>query len=267
MLALYLKIICISLLITFKVIITEASQDDPPDEDACLPAASGLPKKEAILTAIEKRDIDEIKHLLETADTKMTYNENQNLLHILAISSGDLPVEILELALKRGFDPNAKNSFGNTPFHELVAHTQSIESVRLFLREGADPNATNNHGATPIFYANVEITPLLVEEAKINVHARDHFGYTPLDYRINQAILSSLAEHVREVMRSQMGSHFLGNNFQTRFILISLFLDNPEMVPEWRTSVQSLISAGVTVTDRNPEVTRILNILTNTDSL
>jgi ankyrin repeat protein len=66
----------------------------------------------------------------------------------LHIAAGRGYRTIVELLLRHGADPNAKDRNGNTPLH-YVAHSYMSDLVCLLLSHGADPAQKNAQGKTP----------------------------------------------------------------------------------------------------------------------
>jgi len=50
--------------------------------------------------------------------------------------------KVLKYLLKYGYDPNNKDSLGNTPLHNVWL----VENIRILLKNGANVNAVNNNG-------------------------------------------------------------------------------------------------------------------------
>ena len=205
-------------------------------------------------------DIDKFRRLLERIDVNLIkYVDDVTLLHIM---TSHFSLETLEVVINAGASLNARNSFGNTPLHDV----QTAENGRALLRAGADPNIKNNHGAIPLHYAFPDMTEVLVKDPRVDVNTRDKFGYTPLDYAVNRTIQLQLVTEVRS-RKDGMGQHYLGNRFQTFFIQLDMTLGNPTRDSEWMEKIKALIDAGAIVTTESSEVSDILNILTSTRQL
>ena len=58
-------------------------------------------------------------------------------------------VEAIDVLIKAGADPNAKNLAGNTALH-AAAYRGSVGAIRALLAAGADRNARNVYGATAL---------------------------------------------------------------------------------------------------------------------
>jgi hypothetical protein len=117
-------------------------------------------------------------------------------LHIAAVW-GD--VEIVELLLKRGADPNVKDDNGQTPLH-IAALWGHVDVVRVLLEHRADPNAKDNDGKTPLHYAaekgHVDVVRVLLERGA-DPRIADNRGHIPLDYAKNSTIRSLLESALR----------------------------------------------------------------------
>lgn len=69
----------------------------------------------------------------------------------LHIASNDGFIDIVEILLSKGANPNIADKMGNTPLH-LAALFGNLQIVTLLLNHGADINYTNDLGA-PIHWA------------------------------------------------------------------------------------------------------------------
>jgi hypothetical protein len=117
-------------------------------------------------------------------------------LHIAALW-GD--VEIVELLLRRGADPNVKDDNGQTPLH-IAALWGHVDVVRVLLEHRADPNAKDNDGKTPLHYAaekgHVDVVRVLLERGA-DPRIADNRGHIPLDYAKDSTIRSLLESALR----------------------------------------------------------------------
>ncbi len=87
--------------------------------------------------------------------------------------------ELLELALERGADANARSK--GEEKRPLMTHTL-LSDIQLLVKKGADVNATDRFGRTAIFYhADPEILSYLIAEGADLKHL-DAQGHSALDY-------------------------------------------------------------------------------------
>lgn len=131
-----------------------------------------------------------VKRLLDEGSFKITDAaevSGETVLHTLA-KCDVIEIPILELFFKHNPDPNLPNLLEGallvSPFHYLLMHDSSKESVECFLRHGALCTVQDESGYYPIHYfAQYGMKPeilgvLLAAGAKVNV--RDYFGESPL---------------------------------------------------------------------------------------
>ncbi|MEW6264417.1 MAG: ankyrin repeat domain-containing protein [Thermodesulfobacteriota bacterium] len=91
-------------------------------------------------------------------------------------------VEEVRALLKKGVDPDERDSFGGTALHAAMFQ-KNMEIVRLLLEHGFDPNAVGpKNGYTPLHDAvwadNAEAVKLLLDKgAKTAIKGKD--GLTP----------------------------------------------------------------------------------------
>jgi ankyrin repeat protein len=123
----------------------------------------------AIVTAIEKDDLQELKTLLEAnpAKRKLALTSEQlrfcdptngrNLLHI-ACSSATTSKALLEYLVSKlnsTADLNDNNNGKGTPMH-LAASTPNLNAVKVLCEAGADPTIKNAQNLTPLEMAEMK---------------------------------------------------------------------------------------------------------------
>ncbi len=87
--------------------------------------------------------------------------------------------ELLELALERGADANARSR--GEEKRPLMTHTQ-LSDIKILVKKGADVNAPDRFGRTAIFYhADPKILSYLIAEGA-DVKHLDAQGHSALDY-------------------------------------------------------------------------------------
>lgn len=106
----------------------------------------------------------------------ITFNENEFLKYVG--QNNDL--EIVNLFLKAGINPNAKDNKGNTALIN-ASESGNKEIVQALLEKGADVNAKNNDHFTALIYAsmkgNNEIVKILLEKkADVNFEQKDEWN-------------------------------------------------------------------------------------------
>lgn len=129
--------------------------------------AAAVPGLEAIVEALLKGGADPNQKTslstvsaargltaLKVSDTKawmQTYyavNTSQTAVHIAAkVKDSERTIEVL---LKRGVDPNCRDSAGRTPLHVAVVGMDPEVNTKLLIKFGADVNAQDRDGKTPL---------------------------------------------------------------------------------------------------------------------
>lgn len=93
-------------------------------------------------------------------------------------------LEIAELLLKNGANPNIRTRDGSTLLHSAT-HNESLEKVKLLVKYGADMNMKDQYNLTPLMWAalNKETLPIAyyLIEAGCDTTAQGRNGKTALD--------------------------------------------------------------------------------------
>lgn len=118
-------------------------------------------------------------------------------------------IDVLDLLLKAGANPNVQDKYGKTPLHYVADNSGSHEcdeSISCLLEQGARVDIQDNYGNTPLHYAAdrgyVEGTELLVEKNQgINITNKDkntalHLALYNKDVRISECILDEKREGI-----------------------------------------------------------------------
>ena len=118
----------------------------------------------SLLEAIRHNSIKQVKSLLEKgANANAVDDDSDNMLINAAIYS---TADCMQLLLKKGADPNARNSLGET---SLMFSVPDMEKTKLLLNNGADLNIKAISGNTALMVAVVgnrqyAITKFLLEK-------------------------------------------------------------------------------------------------------
>ena len=146
------------------------------------------PNKSNLLTqAIKSKNAKEVKLLLtHGADPSLPDEQNQLAL-FLATEFGEK--EIVKQLLEYKTDPNQKNSYGDTALFKTSATWRkskaSLQIAELLLDAGADPNLANETGNLPLhiasFYGNTKAVLLLLKRGA-NVNQTNFKKQSPLHW-------------------------------------------------------------------------------------
>jgi ankyrin repeat protein len=135
--------------------------------------------------AIRSNRVEVVKVLLDAgAAERDTFRETAA--HTAVRAQFPQSPQILELLLRKGADPNARNAEDKTPLIALLEGLETPEMVRVLLKYGARVDACDReHGETALqaaaAFGNVEVTRLLLA-AKADVDATNRDGEAALHF-------------------------------------------------------------------------------------
>jgi ankyrin repeat protein/superfamily II DNA or RNA helicase len=121
-----------------------------------------------------------------------------------ACERGD--VELVEVLLDEGANPNVKDERGWTPLHYVAL--SGVEKIAMLLvSRKAEVNAKDNEGKTPLHYAaenhQTSIVDVLVS-AGADPNIKDNLGRTPLHYAV--LALQNVKDYDTRVIRALLGA-------------------------------------------------------------
>lgn len=107
----------------------------------------------------------------------------ESIFFFQAVKEGNLG-HVIDLIQNFGVDPNADNSYQETPLF-LAAQNNHIDVVKYLLKDKrVNPNAGNKYDETPLLAAvkqgNLEVVKYLVEDERVDVNAESRLGETSL---------------------------------------------------------------------------------------
>ncbi|KAK5945529.1 hypothetical protein PMZ80_002734 [Knufia obscura] len=165
-----------------------------------------------LLTATEMSLLEVASILLKYgADANMTAGANAESALAMAITGNNF--EFLELYLNHGGDVDAILPDGDTCFIKAITKTAPLDIVELMLTSGADPNRKDKHGKTPLleslFIQRLDIATLLLDHgANPNLAGPKHplwpATHVPalLDLLLSRGAKSKMAPGIMELATS-----------------------------------------------------------------
>lgn len=139
-----------------------------------------------IFRAAQRGRMDQVRALLAKDPTLIHSRDWMGFVPLHGAVGNIHALEMTELLLESGADPNAQNDEGIAPLH-LAG---SPELVSILVRYGADLNLQNNQGRGPVWihamerYGGGAMLRLLELGADPNIP--DHFGETALDIALRR---------------------------------------------------------------------------------
>lgn len=126
--------------------------------------------------------------------------------HPIFVAAENNYVEMLELLLNAGADPDTRNEFEETPLIHFVCGACPPDSVKALIEAGADVNARARNGSTPLLTAALWSSPesvrlLLEAGAHVNVFDQED-RYTPYELTLAETDAACLdaAKQCRELL-------------------------------------------------------------------
>lgn len=110
---------------------------------------------QALLTAIENDDIDQIKQLLKkqyiTIDLKNKRGKT-SLILASVLRKDPERAKIVQILLRKGTNPDLQDNIGESALHYAVKYNLP-EMVKILLKNGANLNLQNNEGRSALWWA------------------------------------------------------------------------------------------------------------------
>jgi len=159
-------------------------------------AAAQTANERALVTAVDKADIDLVQKLLLAGTSPGTRDERRRPV-VLNATAGNL-VEIARLLMAAGADVNAADTNADSAF--LLAAAQGhVEILRLAIEYGADVRSLNRYGGTALIpachHGHVEAVRVLLRTS-IDVNHVNALGWTAL---LETVILGDGSERYQQI--------------------------------------------------------------------
>lgn len=129
-----------------------------------------------LLNCVNRDSFIECEELINAGiDINAKLDHNNTVVHYATHN-----LEILELLLSRGGDPNSKNSNGYTPLHCAVQEG-GVDAITILIKFKADIEAQNCDGKSPLAIStDPEVTKLLLSYGA-NPYSTDNNGVTVME--------------------------------------------------------------------------------------
>jgi ankyrin repeat protein len=145
-------------------------------------------RKQDWFKAIRNNDAKTVNEMLKEGFDPNTEEDGHGCCPALHIASCEGCVEVAEVLLEHGVNPNNYRDggdLGGTPLHNLyLGEVPSVRIAKLLIKFGANVNIRNPYGSTPLHLAaeewNIDLIRVLIEN-NANVNEPDGNNRTPLE--------------------------------------------------------------------------------------
>lgn len=139
---------------------------------------------------------------------------SNNALHIASTINSEKTKEIINWAIRKGFDINCQNSAGQTPlmlalknfrrFRDSEDRRRMLGIIKFIIDKGADVNIQDIHGQTAMHYACITDSPtalkLILSAKNANIFIKDNNGKLPKVYLPNDEMRNAYRQYVETAL-------------------------------------------------------------------
>jgi ankyrin repeat protein len=143
--------------------------------------AAAQPNEDQLVHHAARKDVRELASLLD-ADPSLRDRQGRCGRFPLHVAAEAGRIDCLDLLLKRGASPNARDGLHKwSPMHDAVS-ADSDECVKRLLEAGANVNAADDRRETPLFYAKSLQVLKRLEAARADLSILSGRGQYPFQY-------------------------------------------------------------------------------------
>lgn len=140
-------------------------------------------QRSQIITAAQQNNVPLLQAALKIDDTKINENSGMGGMSALHWAAKNGNIEITEILLTAGADPNVTSKVGKTPV-TVAAESGKVEVLKVLVDGGGNIEAIDQIGGTPLLWAaglspNADTLDYLIKSGG-NVNLIDSNGMTPL---------------------------------------------------------------------------------------
>ncbi len=180
------------ILLTFVVLVVVSG---------CAPTPAS--KVEQMLTALQKKDLDQIKRLIDEG-VNLNWAPGSNQLTAFAYACAYSDLKTVKLLVNAGADIDRQTVLGDVPLIKAHEHQQT-ETIKFLIEQGANVNLPNDYGISPFIgfcgYGDLELVKLSLEHGgKINQRysasvgsRKGEFNFSPLQIAVTNREAETVA--------------------------------------------------------------------------